>query len=294
MAEVLRDWLLVAGIEAHNLEQDFANGYLFGKLLHEYNLQPHLNTFVNKGKPDAYLKNYVMLQPVLSKLGVQFDTRTAQALINKEPGLAAKVLYAIKQSLGTMDKNTQALDHTSRTMHQFGMRTSPSRGMLDSQHQKTQHSAYEAGNLQLFEDIMRKRSESPNKLMQTLHVKRFIDEGERQAAAAADAAAAEAIARAAAKAAARIEELNKLAAARADKAAKLQRDDAVHAALLKHQDDREKQELRVEMALSKLGRYRQQEQRAAAAVDASSGIDAFEMTLKRLGTGGATDSKNWF
>lgn len=123
--------------------QDFSSGFLFGKLLDAYALQPDLSAFVNKGKPDAYLNNYTRLQvctclsvcmfdscskpmfrrppgnplnnaatvfsaqPTLSKLGVQLDTRTAQALINKEPGLAAKILLAIKQQLEQLLTNLQ-------------------------------------------------------------------------------------------------------------------------------------------------------------------------------------------
>jgi hypothetical protein len=49
----------------------------------------------------------VLLQPVLAKLGVQLDPRTAQALINQEPGLAGKLLYSIKQALGSMSKDMQ-------------------------------------------------------------------------------------------------------------------------------------------------------------------------------------------
>lgn len=53
------------------------------------------------------------------------------------------------------------------------------------------------------------------------------------------------------------------------------------------QDDVERQELRVEQALAELGTHKQQEHRRAAAADAAAGIDAFEMTLKRLGATGA-------
>jgi hypothetical protein len=54
------------------------------------------------------------------------------------------------------------------------------------------------------------------------------------------------------------------------------------------QDDVERQELRVEMALAEIGAHRQQDQRRSAAADAAAGIDAFEMTLKRLGTAGGS------
>lgn len=42
------------------------------------------------------------------------------------------------------------------------------------------------------------------------------------------------------------------------------------------------------MALAELSSHKHQDQRRAAAADTSAGIDAFEMTLKRLGaTGGS-------
>lgn len=54
------------------------------------------------------------------------------------------------------------------------------------------------------------------------------------------------------------------------------------------QDVVERQELRVEMALAEIGAHRQQDQRRTAAADAAAGIDAFEMTLKRLGAAGGS------
>lgn len=82
---------------------------------------------------------------------------------------------------------------------------------------------------------MRKNSSSPNRLMESLHLKRFADEGGRQAAAAAEGAAAAAAAHAAGRSAFRDGLTSKMAAGRTDKATKLQRDEAVHAAILRHQ-----------------------------------------------------------
>jgi hypothetical protein len=59
------------------------------------------------------------------------------------------------------------------------------------------------------------------------------------------------------------------------------------------QDDVEREELRVELALAELSTHKRQDQRQAAAADAASGIDAFEMTLKRLGAvGGSSTAGN--
>lgn len=60
-------------------------------------------------------------QPTLSRLGVQLDTRTAQALINKEPGLAAKVLLSIKQQLDGLTTNLQVMPPAAAS-HQHARR----------------------------------------------------------------------------------------------------------------------------------------------------------------------------
>lgn len=80
---------------------------------------------------------------------------------------------------------------------------------------------------------MRKHIDNPNVIMESLHLKRFADEGSRQAAAAADAGAAEAAAQAANRAAMHDGLRTKLAASRAEKSTKLQKDEAIHAAILK-------------------------------------------------------------
>lgn len=71
--------------------------------------------------------------------------------------------------------------------------------------------------------------------MESLHLKKFVDTGSRQEAAAAEMTAAEEAMRGAKRAAFITSERTKLAAARADKANKLSQDKAVHAAILKHQ-----------------------------------------------------------
>lgn len=82
---------------------------------------------------------------------------------------------------------------------------------------------------------MRKNSSNPNVLMEAMHLKRFADEGARQDRAAAESATAAAGSQAAMRGAFREGLRNKMAAARADRTVKLQRDEAVHAAILRHQ-----------------------------------------------------------
>jgi hypothetical protein len=83
--------------------------------------------------------------------------------------------------------------------------------------------------------VLRKHGTNPNALMEALHLKQFADEGERQTASAAQGTAAAAAAAAEERAAFRGSLKWRMAAARADKAARLQHDEAVHAAILRHQ-----------------------------------------------------------
>jgi hypothetical protein len=80
----------------------------------------------------------------MAKLGVTLDVSTAQALINKTPGMAPKVLLAIKQRLDSHSTNLQTLEHASKRQQQLGVRTSLSRGLLEAQTLKSQHEAYDA------------------------------------------------------------------------------------------------------------------------------------------------------
>jgi hypothetical protein len=48
------------------------------------------------------------LQPTFEKLGIQLDTRVSQALVRGEPGLAGKLLYSIKQAVGSINQESQA------------------------------------------------------------------------------------------------------------------------------------------------------------------------------------------
>jgi hypothetical protein len=56
----------------------------------------------------------------------------------------------------------------------------------------------------------------------------------------------------------------------------------VHATLLKHKDEVEKEELRVELALAETHKQKRLEELHHAALDVTHGIDTFEINMKRL------------
>lgn len=69
---------------------------------------------------------------------------------------------------------------------------------------------------------------------------------------------------------------------RTNKATQLQHDAAVHATLLKHKEEVEKEELRVELALAETHKQKRLEELHHAALDVTHGIDTFEINMKRL------------
>lgn len=75
---------------------------------------------------------------------------------------------------------------------------------------------------------------------------------------------------------------------RTSKAHQLEHDAAVHATLLKHKDEVEKEELRVELALAEGKKQRRLEELHHAALDVTHGIDTFEINMKRLLKGEGT------
>ena len=88
--------------------------------------------------------------------------------------------------------------------------------------------------LRFFEETMRSNAENPNTLLSSLHLRRYTEEMYRQEQAAKSARVHDSSLMASQRATFRSSLLTKMEGARGDKMKKLQRDDAVHATLLKH------------------------------------------------------------
>ncbi len=129
---------------------------------------------------------------------------------------------------------------------------------------------------------MRQNAGNANSLMESLKLRRYMEEMYRQERKAGAKLAEESAAMAASRAAFRASQLTKIDNARTDKQKKLEHDDAVHASLLKHKVDLEREELRVELALSEKAKRKKLEELRHASLDVNHGIDAFEINMKRL------------
>lgn len=50
---------------------------------------------------------HLAAQPTFNRLGVKYDSRTAQGLLAQQPGLAAKLLHSAKAALDAMGTNAK-------------------------------------------------------------------------------------------------------------------------------------------------------------------------------------------
>ncbi|GLC51118.1 hypothetical protein PLESTB_000467700 [Pleodorina starrii] len=284
MSDLLRTWLVEElGLPiSDNLERDFASGYLFGQLLNKYNLQPDVEHFDSKRMPDSIINNYTRLQPTFKRLGVHLDTRVVNMLIREEAGVAPRLLYSIKQNVASLNKSLTKFQHTGSLGRTMGASVSPSRALLEAQKHNTSKEKYDTSAHRQFEDLMRLQAANPNQVMESIHLSKFADEGLRQQREALATLLRERAQQAAQRDTFRAGQMEKMGSARSDKAQKLSRDDAVHAALLKRKEEMEREELRVELALSEKARRKKLEELHHAALDVHGGIDAFEINMKRL------------
>eukprot|EP00983_Pelagomonas_calceolata_P074489 1152579-Pelagomonas_calceolata.AAC.6 len=63
MSDIIRHWLEESGLAPTKaIEEDFANGYMFGQLLHHYNMQPDFDKFEDRRAPESMVNNYTRLQ----------------------------------------------------------------------------------------------------------------------------------------------------------------------------------------------------------------------------------------
>lgn len=101
MSELLQNWLnneVGLSTNVANFEKDFANGYLFGEVLHKFRQQEDFTQFVNKGTYEAKLANFKRLEPTLKALGIRVNATQSNAMMNGERGAALRLLYQLKMA----------------------------------------------------------------------------------------------------------------------------------------------------------------------------------------------------
>lgn len=109
MTAVLQQWCndtLGLSKAVGTLEDDFATGYMFAEILHKHNQldAAQLATLKDNDIASTILHNYAVLEPVLSRIGIKLNARTVTALINKQPQVAQRILYALKTKLAVFER----------------------------------------------------------------------------------------------------------------------------------------------------------------------------------------------
>mmetsp|Transcript_35241 Transcript_35241/g.78424 ORF Transcript_35241/g.78424 Transcript_35241/m.78424 type:complete len:1824 (+) Transcript_35241:146-5617(+) len=292
MTDILKRWLADdVGLRVDAVEKDFANGYLLGQLFHQHGMLPDFDKFEDNRTPDSMVNNYTRLQPTFSRLGIKFDTRTANSLMREEPGVAVRLLYSVKQNLGQVHKDVQKFQNSGRLGKELGASVPVTRNLLDAQQYRTQKEKYESTGHRFFEDTMRRKQDNPNMLMESMHLRKFTEEQYKQERRANRGLSEEQAQYKAQQAAFRKSLQTTMSAGRTEKSKKLQHDDAVHAAILKRKEEIEREELRVELALSEKSQRKKLEELNHASLDVAHGIDAFEINMKRLVKGDSGDDQ---
>ncbi|KAG1668074.1 hypothetical protein FOA52_010484 [Chlamydomonas sp. UWO 241] len=289
MSDILKAWLgEEVGLEAYNIEQDFASGFMFGQVMQKYGMQPDFEKFEGGQRtPDAMVNNYTRLQASFQKLGIKFDSRTANSLMREEPGVALRLLYSMKQNLGQLHKDMTKFQHTGKLGKELGASVPVGRPLLDAQQHNTKKEPHSNGQQRFFEESMRKKAGSANALMESLHLRQYMEEMYRQERRAEKGEHADALSASQARSTFRSSQISKLDKGRRDKGKLLDHDDAVHASLMKRREELEREELRVALALSEKSRRKKLEELSHASLEQSAGIDSFEINMKRLVKGDA-------
>lgn len=96
--------LQILFLEANTFAEDFSNGYLLGEVLFKYQLQDDFDQFSQNRTSESKLNNFTRVEPILSLLGIPFDTNRAREIMTERHGEATKLLYQLFIALNKKQK----------------------------------------------------------------------------------------------------------------------------------------------------------------------------------------------
>ena len=100
MSETILNWIKTQfDNKIYNIENDFSNGYNFGKLLCTNNLFNNMKELKNTNDKEDSLNNYSLLRKALDQIDVHLTDSDINELINKKKYKAELYLFKIKQKL---------------------------------------------------------------------------------------------------------------------------------------------------------------------------------------------------
>ena len=169
MSNLLLEWLnndVGLSTEIYNFGEAFRNGYLYGEILAKYNQQNDFDQFVDKEAPLAALNNFQKLEPTMKKIGVQFNSRIVQEIMQANDKVVKTLLYEMKASLERLARNsTMSIPPKLRgTKHDRVLNVvSNTRPAFDQTKSKT------------FQMVVRGVLENPNQVLMNEVTKKYSD-----------------------------------------------------------------------------------------------------------------------
>uniref|UniRef100_A0A3Q2EKU9 Uncharacterized protein n=1 Tax=Cyprinodon variegatus TaxID=28743 RepID=A0A3Q2EKU9_CYPVA len=85
--------------EPRNFAKYFSDGYLFGEILHKYQMLEDFNMFLKKGTSIAKVNNFSRLRPSLKLLGVSYNINIAQDVMKEKLDVVTNLLYQLYVAL---------------------------------------------------------------------------------------------------------------------------------------------------------------------------------------------------
>ena len=166
---LILDWLnSEIGIQPpiRSFEKDFSNGYLFAKLLHLYNQNPNLSSFVNKSASNAKINNFSLLEPLFRSLRIRFDSKVAFEIITCKPTIALNLVRELKMCLERMASRPTAVVGRPRATGQLPISNMPLR---------LGRPTFDAAQHELFVKSIKMYIRGQNAVDMAHHLKNFTD-----------------------------------------------------------------------------------------------------------------------
>jgi hypothetical protein len=92
-----------------NLEEDFANGYMFAELLNKHKQITNFKEYKNDNDQETTFNNLKLLEKALRDLNIKVEHKKMDEVANKRKGIAAQFLYHIKMKLSKKEINFESL-----------------------------------------------------------------------------------------------------------------------------------------------------------------------------------------
>lgn len=86
---------------------EFRDGYLIGEILFRYNQLDSFDKFVRNGTPQNILDNFRLLEPVMRKVGVAFNSKVAADIMKCNESVTKTTLYEMKICLESISRNSR-------------------------------------------------------------------------------------------------------------------------------------------------------------------------------------------